>query len=181
LAFSESINIKNVNDRLAFQQGKSAPQVPEMEEAVLGAILIDKDSFSTVNELISPSGFYNEAHQVIYQAMLELYNNAEPIDTLSVVRQLRKTNQIQKVGGAKYIATLSSKVNSSANIEYHALAISQAAVKREMISVANEIMAEGFSDTNDIFDLLNKTEQSFFSISEKNIKKWFKVLEQNLV
>ena len=171
MAFSESINIKNVNDRLAFQQGKSAPQVPEMEEAVLGAILIDKDSFSIVNELISPSGFYNESHQIIYQAMLELYTNAEPIDTISVVRQLRKSGQIQKIGGAKYIATLSSKVNSSANIEYHAMAISQAAVKREMIGVANEIMSEGFSDTNDIFDLLNKTEQSFFSISEKNIRK----------
>jgi replicative DNA helicase len=171
MAFSESINSVKVSDRLAAQQGKTAPKAPEMEEAVLGAILIDKDSLGIISEILKAESFYDEAHQIIFAEMLELYKNSEPVDTRNVVRHLRSKNIIQKVGGAKYIAELSSKVNSSANIEFHSLAVSQAAIKRQMINVANEIINDGFSEDNDIFDLLNKTEQAFFTISEKNIRK----------
>ncbi len=168
---SESVNKLITSENLSLQRGKVAPQATEMEEAVLGAILIDKDAFSIVNELLNIQSFYSEAHQIIYTTLLDLYKNSEPIDSLNLIRNLRISGQIQKVGGAKYIATLSSKVNSAANIEYHAMAISQSAIKREMITVANEILEDGFSNDNDIFDLLNKTEQSFFGISEKNIRK----------
>jgi replicative DNA helicase len=171
LALSESINISTVNEKLSLQKGKIAPQTPEMEEAVLGAILIDKDAFSLINEILNINSFYSEQHQIIYDCILGLYNDSEALDTLNVIRNLRKSGQIQKAGGAKYIASLSSRVNSAANIEYHAMAIAQSAIKREMISVANEILDEGFANNFDIFDLLNKTEQSFFAISEKNIRK----------
>ncbi len=168
---SEFINTSIVNENLSLQRGKVAPQTPEMEEAVLGAILIDKDAFGLVYELLNIESFYSEAHQLIFSTITELFKSSEPIDSLNVIRNLRKNGLIQKAGGAKYIATLSSKINSAANIEYHAMAISQSAIKREMIRVAGEILEDGFSDNFDVFDLLNKTEQSFFGISEKNIRK----------
>jgi replicative DNA helicase len=168
---SESLNISLSNETLANQRGKIAPQTPEMEEAVLGAILIDKDAFQSVSETLVVSSFYIEAHQIIFATIIELSSESETVDSLNVIRRLRKNGLIQKAGGAKYIAALGSKVNSSANIEYHAMAIAQMAVKRDMIRVANEILESSFEESKDIFELLNLTEQSFFSISEKNIKK----------
>jgi replicative DNA helicase len=168
---SESINKSIVSESLSLQRGKVAPQTPEMEEAVLGAILIDKDAFGLVYELLNIESFYSEAHQIIFSTITDLFKNSEPIDSLNVIRNLRKNGLIQKAGGAKYIASLSSKISSAANIEYHAMAISQSAIKREMIKVAGQILEEGYSENFDVFDLLNKTEQSFFGISEKNIRK----------
>ena len=168
---SESINTSVISENLSLQRGKVAPQTPEMEIAVLGAILIDKDAFGLVNELLNVESFYSEAHQIIYSSIGELFKSSDPIDALNVIRNLRKSGLIQKAGGSKYIASLSSKISSAANIEYHAMAVSQSAIKREMIKVAGEILEEGYANNFDIFDLLNKTEQSFFGISEKNIKK----------
>jgi replicative DNA helicase len=168
---SEFTKIGYSKDLQALQHGKISPQTPEMEEAVLGAILIDKDGFSLVSELINTESFYNEAHQIIFKTIQTLSAESETIDSLSVIRKLRSLGLIQQAGGAKYVATLSSKVNSSSNIEYHATVLAQTAVKREMIQVANRILEDSYLESNDIFDLLNKTEQSFFSISEKNIRK----------
>jgi replicative DNA helicase len=168
---SETINISVSKENLALQRGKIAPQTPEMEEAVLGAILIDKDSFNIINEILTEGSFYNEAHQIIYKAIEELSRDSETIDTLNVIRSLRKSGLIHKAGGTKYIASLGSKVNSAANIEYHAMAIAQTAIKRDMIRVASEILEDSFIESKDVFELLDKTEQSFFTISEKNIRK----------
>ncbi len=153
------------------ESGKIAPQSPEMEEAVLGAILIDKDGLPVIAELLTPNSFYSKNHQIIYQTILDLYNESEPIDVLTLTRRLRKNGTIETVGGAKYIATLAGKINSASNIEYHAMVVAQTSIKREMIAVASNILQDSFEESIDVFNLLDKTEQSFFGISEKNIRK----------
>ena len=151
--------------------GKLPPQATDMEEAVLGALMIEKDALSTVADILRPDSFYKESHQRIYSAIINLFVNSEPIDLLTVTSKLRSTGELDLIGGAAFITELTSKVNSAANIEYHARIISQAAIKRELIAISSEIQKEAFEDTTDVFKLLDKTEQALFQISESNIKK----------
>ncbi len=151
--------------------GKLPPQATDMEEAVLGALMIEKDALSTVADILRPDSFYKETHQRIYSAIINLFVNSEPIDLLTVTSKLRSTGELDLVGGPAFITELTSKVNSAANIEYHARIITQAAIKRELIAISSEIQKEAFEDTTDVFKLLDKTEQALFQISESNIKK----------
>ena len=151
--------------------GKLPPQAVDMEEAVLGALMIEKDALSAVADILKPESFYKESHQRIYSAILNLFVNSEPIDLLTVTSKLRSTGELEIIGGAAFITELTSKINSAANIEYHARIISQAAIKRELITISSEIQKEAFEDTTDVFKLLDRTEQALFQISESNIKK----------
>lgn len=151
--------------------GKLPPQAIDMEEAVLGALMIEKDALSAVADILKPDSFYKEAHQRIYSAIITLFVDSEPIDLLTVTSKLRSTGELEIIGGAAYITELTSKINSAANIEYHARIISQAAIKRELIAISSEIQKEAFEDTTDVFKLLDRTEQALFQISESNIKK----------
>lgn len=151
--------------------GKLPPQAIELEEAVLGALMIEKDALSAVIDILKSDSFYKEAHQRIYNAIITLFTNSEPIDLLTVTTQLRQLGELEVVGGAQYITALTTKINSAANIEYHARVIAQASMKREMISVASKILQDAFEDTTDVFNLLDAVEQSLFKISESNIRK----------
>ncbi|RYU97238.1 replicative DNA helicase [Emticicia agri] len=153
------------------ESGKLPPQAIELEEAVLGALMIEKDALTTVVDILQPASFYKESHQRIYNAILILFGKSEPIDLLTVTSQLRSLGELEFVGGAQYLARLTSKVNSAANIEWHARIISQSAIKRDMIRVAGDILRDAFEDTTDVFNLLDRTEQTFFEISERNIRK----------
>jgi replicative DNA helicase len=153
------------------ESGKLPPQATELEEAVLGALMIEKDALTAVVDILQPASFYKDAHQHIYNAILILFGKSEPIDLLTVTSQLRALGELEFVGGAQYLARLTSKVNSAANIEWHARIISQAAIKRDMIRVAGDILRDAFEDTTDVFNLLDRTEQTFFEISERNIRK----------
>ena len=155
----------------ALQNGKILPYSSEMESAVLGAILIDKDAYSSIKDLLKPKSFYSEAHQIIFEAMLKMYEASEIIDLMTISRYLRANNTIRQVGGTKYLAQLMGKVNSASNVEYHALIISQLSIKREMIQASESLMKEAFEESNDIFNVLDSTEQYFFKISEQSIKK----------
>jgi replicative DNA helicase len=150
---------------------KLPPQAIDLEEAVLGALMIEKDALTAVADILRPDSFYKEAHIRIYTAIITLFADSEPIDMLTVTSKLRSTGELELIGGASYIMELTSKVNSAANIEFHARIISQAFIKRELIKVASEIQREAFEDTTDVFRLLDKTEQALFQISESNIKK----------
>lgn len=150
---------------------KLPPQAIDLEEAVLGALMIEKDALTAVADILRPDSFYKEAHVRIYSAIVTLFADSEPIDMLTVTAKLRSTGELELVGGASYIMELTSKVNSAANIEFHARIISQAYIKRELIKVSSEIQREAYEDTTDVFRLLDKTEQSLFAISESNIKK----------
>lgn len=151
--------------------GKLPPQALDLEEAVLGALMLERGALNAVVEFLKPEHFYSEAHQEIYRAIVELFKGSEPVDMRTVVNQLRKSAKIELVGGAYYIAELTSKVSSAANIEYHARVVIELAIKRDLIQIASQIHHDAYEDTTDVFELLDKTEQSIFEISDSNLRK----------
>ncbi len=160
-----------ISGELTSSLGKLPPQAIDLEEAVLGALMLEKDALTTVIDILKPDSFYKEAHTEIYSAIVELFNNSEPVDLLTVTNQLRQRGKLEFAGGAYYITELTTRVNSSANIEYHARIIVQQAIKRKLIRLASEIQTDAYEDTTDVFNLLDRTEQSLFEISEANIRK----------
>ncbi|WP_020527312.1 replicative DNA helicase [Flexithrix dorotheae] len=151
--------------------GKKRPYDIELEQAVLGALMLEKNSLNEVIELLKPESFDLEAHQKIYNAILTLFSKSEPIDLLTVTNQLRSTGELEMAKGAFYITQLTQRVNSAANIEYHARLLLQYAIKRELISISNEVQKEAYEETTDVFYLLDKMEQALFEVSELNIRK----------
>jgi replicative DNA helicase len=168
-----SKNIRSVS-RLAMEQnllGKIPPQATELEEAVLGALMLEKEALNDVIEILKPESFYKEEHKHIYEAIISLFKKSEPVDLLTVVSEMRKLGTLEAAGGSSYIAQLTTRVNSSANVVFHARVVAEQAIKRELISVANEILRDGYEDTSDVFQLLDRTQQDLFTISESNIRK----------
>ncbi len=151
--------------------GKVPPQAVELEEAVLGALMLEKDALTEVVDILKPESFYVEKNGMIYNAILSLFANSDPVDLLTVTNQLRSSGELELVGGAYYVTQLTSKVNSAANIEYHARIISEQAIKRELIRISSEIQTDAYEDTTDVFELLDRTEQAMFEVSESNIRK----------
>ena len=153
------------------QLGKLPPQAVDIEEAVLGALMLERDALSNVIDILKIESFYRDAHKKIFEAIVQLFNNSEPIDIKTVVHQLRKNGTLEEVGGAYYIAELTTRVNSAANIEYHARIISEQSIKRELIRISSEIQRDAYEDTIDVFKLLDRAEQSLFDVSESHIRK----------
>jgi replicative DNA helicase len=153
------------------EQGKIPPQAIELEEAVLGAMMIDKKGVDDVIDLIHANVFYKPAHQFIYNAIFKLFENSEPIDLLTVSNQLRKDEKFDAVGGDFYLINLSQKVSSSAHIEFHARIILQKFIQRSLISISSEIITNSYDETIDVFDLLDEAETKLFDITQGNLKK----------
>jgi replicative DNA helicase len=153
--------------------GKLPPQALDLEEAVLGALMLEKNALNAVVEFLKPEHFYKDSHKEIYDAIIELFKSSEPVDMRTVVHQLRKKGKLELIegNGAFYIAELTSKVSSAANVEYHARVVVEMAIKRELIQIASQIHHNAYEDTTDVFELLDKAEQSIFEISESNLKK----------
>ncbi len=168
---ASSGNPKNRNLPISNQLGKLPPQALELEEAVLGALMIESDALNQVIDILRPESFYKVSHQEIYRSIFELFAESEPIDMLTVSQRLRKKGKMELVGGPSSIMRLTTIVNSASNIEYHARIITEQAIKRELISIATEIQKDAFEDSNDVFDLLDVAEQKLFQISESNIRK----------
>lgn len=145
--------------------GKVQPQAVPLEEAVLGAVMLDREALTIVMDILKPESFYKEAHQHIYRACLKLYNESNPVDLLTVTEALRKAGKLEDVGGGYYLVELSNRVASAANIEYHARIVAQKYLAREMIRVCSETLKTAFEDIEDPFDLLGKTEHALFRIS----------------
>ncbi|WP_251047251.1 replicative DNA helicase [Hymenobacter sp. ISL-91] len=153
--------------------GKLPPQALELEAAVLGALMLEKDALTTVIDILKPQSFYKDGHQRIFKAILNLFDKSEPIDILTVTHELREMGELEAAGGTHYVAQLTFKVNSAANIEYHSRIITENAIKRELINIASTIQRDAFEDTTDVFNLLDSTEQALFEVSESNIRKNF--------
>ena len=147
------------------------PQARELEEAVLGALMIEKDAYSLVSEILRPESFYEHIHQLIYAAITDLAVRQEPVDILTVTEQLKKRGELDEVGGPFYIAQLSGKVASSAHIEYHARIIAQKYLARQLITFTSEIQSKAFDETIDVDDLMQESEGKLFEISQRNMKK----------
>lgn len=140
--------------------GKVPPQAVELEEAVLGAILIEKDAITNVADILSPQTFYKDAHAIIYATIQHLRSKSYPIDLLTVIEQLRKDGKLEETGGAFYISELTNKIASSENLEYHSRILSQKYIQRELIRISNDITRESYEDTTDVFDLLSMAEKN---------------------
>ncbi len=151
--------------------GKLPPQARELEEAVLGALMLEKDAYSVVSEILRPESFYDPSHQLIYGAIQGLSMQQEPVDVLTVVEELKRRGELETAGGALYIAELSDKVASAAHVEYHARIIAQKFLARELISFSSEVSQHAFDETVDVDDLMQETEGRLFEISQRNVKK----------
>lgn len=153
--------------------GKVQPQALPLEEAVLGAIMLDKEALPVVLDILRSDSFYLDAHKAIYKAMLRLFEKSQPIDLLTVTEELRKGGDLESAGGPAYIVELTNKVASAANIEYHARIISQKYIQRELITVSTKVIKDAFEDTTDVFQLLDDAEQGLFSIAQQNMSRGY--------
>ncbi|HPN96523.1 MAG TPA: replicative DNA helicase [Candidatus Moranbacteria bacterium] len=149
------------------------PQNIEAERSVLGALMLDKDAIIKVANLIRIGDFYKDDHNLIYEAMVELYEQREPIDVLSLSNRLEEKGQLDKVGGSSYLASLVSSVPSSANIAHYAKVVQKKSTLRKLINTASEILELGYKEEEDVEKILDSAEQKLFSVSQKYIKQDF--------
>jgi replicative DNA helicase len=154
-----------------FEYGKIPPQAIDLEEAVLGALLLEQGPLSDLADVLKPEVFYTEAHKKIYNAIHFLFTEQQPIDLLTVTNELKSRGELEMVGGAYYIAQLTRRVGSAANIEFHARIIIQKYIQRRLIEIASEITKEAYEDGTDVFDLLDHAEQKLFAVSENNLRR----------
>ena len=155
----------------SLQKGKLPPQAVDLEEVVLGAMMIDKKGVDEVIDILQPEAFYKESHQLIFNSIISLFEKQEPIDIKTVSFQLKKDGNLNTVGGDYYLIELSQKVSSSAHIEFHSRIILQKFIQRKLISISNEIIEDSYDETSDVFDLLDKAESRIYDISQRNLKK----------
>lgn len=159
------------------QKGRLPPQDVELEQVVLGAMMIDKKAVDDVIDFLQDSMFYREEHRLIYKAIYDLFQDSDPIDLRTVVHKLRTEGSLDRVGGEYYMVVLSQKVASSAHTEYHARIVQQLFIKRCLISISAEISEKSYNDTIDVFDLLDTAESKLFEVTQKNLKKGSEVAE----
>ena len=153
--------------------GKIPPQAKDLEEAILGAIMLEKSAFDTVIEILKPECFYVEAHQKIYKAMQSLQIKNLPIDLLTVVEELKFKEELEFVGGPYAVTKLTNVVVSSANIEAHSRIVLQKFIQRELIRISGEIIGEAYEDSTDVFDMLDTAETKLFEITNNHLRRNF--------
>lgn len=151
--------------------GKLQPQDTEIEEAVLGALMLTNDAYSQVCELLRPESFYDPKNQKIYEAIMQLGASQRPIDMLTVIEQLRANGTLEEVGGAVRVSELTGRVYTAAHLEFHARIVAQKFLARELIAFSANIQAKAFDESNDVDDLLQQAEGDLFKISQRNLKK----------
>ncbi|HZI01745.1 MAG TPA: replicative DNA helicase [Flavisolibacter sp.] len=161
--------------------GKVPPQSKDLEEAVLGAIMLEKGAFDTVVEILKPECFYVDAHQRIFKAMKNLANKSQPIDILTVVEELKMQEELDVIGGPYYVTKLTNSVVSAANIEAHSRIILQKFIQRELIRISGEIISDAYEDSTDVFDLLDQAESKMYEVTSKHLKNNYESIDAALV
>jgi replicative DNA helicase len=149
------------------------PQAVDVELAVLGAMLIEKEAIAKVLDILDASAFYKPAHQKVYEAMVTLFERSEPVDVITVVEELRRRGTLESVGGPAYVTELTQRVASAANVEYHARIVLEKALMRSLINASTEVASRAFGETEDALDLLDEAEAKIFQISEHRLKRTF--------
>ena len=162
---NEKSSVVNIND------GKLPPQAINLEEAVIGAMLIDEKGVDEVIEILIPEVFYKKSHQLIFESIERLFKNSEPIDLLTVSADLKKSKTLKNVGGEFYLIELSQKVSSSAHIEHHARIIQQKFIQRKLIQISNEVIQKAYDESTDVLDLLDQAESKLYDITQDHLKK----------
>jgi len=154
-------------------EGRVPPQAVDVEMAVLGAMLLDKGAIAKAIEILDDSSFYKPAHQRIFAGMVGLFEKSEPVDLITLVEELRRRGELDKIGGEYYLTELTTRVTTAANVEYHAHIVLEKALMRQLISSSSEVVGRAYSETEDALDLLDEAEQKIFQISEQRMKKSF--------
>lgn len=163
--------------------GKIPPQAIDMEEAVLGALILEGESIEKVN--LKPEYFYKDSHQKIFKSIKNLQITKDPIDLLTVTEMLRKNGDLEDIGGPYYLGQLTTKVASSFNIEYHSLIIIDKFIKRELIRISNEVQEKAFDDSEDIFDIVNELSNKANRLIENtdisgDLKSWIELMKESI-
>jgi replicative DNA helicase len=167
-----NISIQQTNPSVvSLEKGKIPPQAIDLEAVVLGAMLIDKKGVDEVIDILHKDVFYVEAHQHIFEAVFQLFQEAQPIDLLTVSNKLKTNEKLDVVGGDYYLIELTRKVGSSAHIEFHARIILQKFVQRSLIKISTEIIEDSYADNKDVFDLLDEAEAKLYEVTQGNLKK----------
>ncbi len=160
--------------------GKIQPQAPDLEEIVLGAVMLERNALNDVLQILKPEHFYVEANSRIWQTVVELFNDSKPVDILTVTQSLRQKGELDLVGGPYYITQLTNRIASAANVEFYARVITEKFIQRELIRIGSEMATDSFSETADVLKLLDKAQSQVFAIAEENIKRNAESLDQVL-
>lgn len=153
-------------EQLTSQYGKIPPQACEIEEAVLGALMLESEAIDKVSEIIKAESFYKDEHQKIFRCIKDLRSKEKPIDIISVTQELKNKQELDEIGGTVHIAKLTQRVASAYHIEYHAMIIAQKYIQREMIRISNEIQVEAYDDQADIGELLDGAKKRFSDLED---------------
>jgi len=162
---------KTVETIVIPETGKIQPQALDIEKVALGALMLERDAFSSISEILRPECFYDKKHELIFEAIVDLAVSARPIDMLTVIEQLKKNGNLKAAGDINYISELTNNVSGSAHLEYHAKIIAQKYISRELITFSGLIQGKAFDESIDVEDLMQEAEGRLFDISQRNIKK----------
>ena len=157
----------------AATEGRVPPQAVDVEMAVLGAMLLEKGAIAKVIEILDDSSFYKPAHQRIFAGMIALFERSEPVDLITLIEELRRRGELEKIGGEYYLTELTTRVTTAANVEYHSHIVLEKALMRQLIASSSEVATRAYNATEDPLDLLDEAEQKIFQISEQRMKKSF--------
>lgn len=157
----------------ATTEGRVPPQAVEIEQQIIGAMLLEREAIARVIEVLDEDAFHADYHRKIFQAIQAMFDRSEPVDIITLAEELRRRGHLEVIGGETYLAESTMKVTSAANVEYHAKIVLEKSLLRNLIVASSAIAARGFSPTEDAFDLLDEAEQAIFQISEKRLKKTF--------
>ena len=151
--------------------GKIQPQALDIEKVVLGALMLERDAFSTISEILRPECFYDKKHELIFEAIVDLAQNGRPVDLLTLIEQLKKNGNLKAAGNASYLSELTNNVSGATHIEYHAKIIAQKFLSRELIKFSGIVQGKAYDESIDVNDLMQEAEGKLFEISQRNIKK----------
>lgn len=168
--------IRSENDLTNLVYGKIQPQATQIEEVVLGALMLDKDAMAVVLDILAPDSFYKKQHGVIYESMMHLFERSQPVDILTVHEALKKSGSLEMIGGVGYLVELTNKVASAANLEFHSRIIAQKHIQRELIRISTGTISDAFEDTKDVFQMLDEAETNLFQITQKNLNRSYSKL-----
>ncbi|MDR1860331.1 MAG: replicative DNA helicase [Bacteroidales bacterium] len=158
-------------EQINAQYGKLPPQALDVEEIVLGTLMLESNAYENISSIIKTESFYKDEHKKIFEAVKSLAIRERPVDLLTVTQELKNRNLLDEVGGAPYLVHLTSRVAAGAHLDFHAKIIAQKFIQRELIRVSSEIQAEAYDDTKDIDDLIDMSEQKLFAVAEGNIER----------
>lgn len=161
--------------------GKVPPHDIEAEQAVIGSMLTDKDAVIDAIEILKPDDFYRQDNKTIYEAILNLYNRAEPIDIITVKAELVSVGKFEAVGGLEYLAVLPDKVPTTANVEKYIRIVEEKSILRNLIKASNELIDLGYAGTEEVDTIMDQAEKKIFEISQGKNQKGYSALKDILV